>query len=153
MSWTENGPVSLPPRSLAYGAAAAVALAALIGTGIGFRAGWRGEGSPAVAGADQSQSADTAVPAQPIVDVAAVQQPPSTNAAASNAVSQDQEEAASNDIAVKTAAAQAIQSKQATSTATIDEILTPPTEKPQAPAKPTTDEGAPGAPPKSDVPF
>ena len=150
MSWTDNGPVSLPPQGVVWVAAALVGLAALSGVGVGFRAGWRDAGRPTVGGGDQTQP-DSAVMAKPIVDVAAAEQPPPA-AAATNATSQD-EEAATNDIAVKTAQAQALQSKQATSTATIDEILTPPTEKPQAPAKPTTDESAPGGPGKSDVPF
>ena len=149
MSWTDNGPVSVPPPGVVWAAAALVGLAALGGVGVGFRAGWRDAGRPTVGGADQAQP-DSAVAAKPIVDVAAIEQPPPAPAA--NSTSQD-EEAATNDIAVKTAAAQAIQSKQATSTATIDEILTPPSEKPQAPAKPTTDEQAPGGPGKSDVPF
>ena len=151
MSWTEDGPVSTPPSSVVYSAAALVAVAALAGVGIGFRAGWRDVGAPGLAAVGQTQPADTAVIAKPIVDVPAVQAPPAANAVAANATSSDDEEAASNDIAAKTAAAQAIQSRQATTTATIDEILTPPTEKPQAPAKPTTDESAPAG--KSDVPF
>lgn len=149
MSWTDNGPVSLPPQGVVYVAAALVGLAALGGIGVGFRAGWRDAGRPTSGMSDQTQP-DTAVMAKPIVDVAAVSQQPPVPAA--NSTDQRDEAAATNAIAVKTAQAQAIQSKQATSTATIDEILTPPTEKPQAPAKPTTDEGAPGAP-KSDVPF
>ena len=148
MSWTDDGPISLPPQGVVYAAAALVGLAALGGIGVGFRAGWRDAGRPAVAGSDQSQP-DSATPAKPIVDIAAVEQQPPAPAANATA---DNDEDATNAIDVKTAQAQAIQSKQATSTATIDEILTPPTEKPQAPAKPTTDEQAPGSP-KSDVPF
>ncbi|HEY1426170.1 MAG TPA: hypothetical protein VGF50_05815, partial [Caulobacteraceae bacterium] len=64
----------------------------------------------------------------------------------------DQDEAAANTIAAKTAAAQAVQSKPADQPPDIDQMMTSPSEKPQTAAKPTTDEGAPGAP-TNNVPF
>jgi hypothetical protein len=45
-----------------------------------------------------------------------------------------------------------VQSKTAQQPSDIDQMMASPTEKPQAPAKPSTDEGAPGAPTNS-VPF
>ena len=58
-----------------------------------------------------------------------------------------------DDIAAKTAAAQAVQSKPAQTQSDIDDILTSASERPQAPAKPSTDETPPSGPTKSDVPF
>jgi hypothetical protein len=151
MTWTDNGPVSLPPRTVVSGVAAVLAVAAIAGIGFGFRGGWRDSGRPGFGGADQTQGADSAIIAKPIVDIPAVeQQPPAANAAANSAAA-NADESDSNAIAAKTAAVQALQSKQVTTTPDIDSILTPSTEKPQAPAKPSTDEGAPGSP--NDVPF
>jgi hypothetical protein len=148
MSWTDNGPVSVPPQTVVYGAALVVALAALGGVGVGFRAGWRDAGRPALGAGDQTQGADSAIIAKPIVDIGAIEQqaPPDTSNAASPAVEAAQ---ATNDIAVKTAAAQAAQSRPSQGAVNIDDIVASSSEKPQAPAKPTTDEQAP----KSDVPF
>jgi len=154
MAWTQDhtDPVSIPPRGVVYGAATAVALAAVIGLGVGFRSGWR-DGDRAPLGAtDQTQGADTAIIAKPIVDIPQVEQPAPANVVASNAAASDDEDD-SNSIAAKTAAAQALQSKAVTTTPTLDDVEASPSEKPAAPAKPSTDEGEPGAPVKTDVPF
>jgi len=45
-AWTENGPVSLPPRSLAYGAGALLVILAIAGVALGLRAAWREAGAP-----------------------------------------------------------------------------------------------------------
>ena len=45
-SWIDNGPVSLPPRALAYGAGALVLAMAVVGGGLGFDAAWRKPGWP-----------------------------------------------------------------------------------------------------------
>src|SRR5579863_4184665 len=130
MAWTDSGPVSLPPRAVVDGVAAVLVVVAIAGVGLGFRGGWRDGGRPGLAGAGQTQGADSSIIAKPIVDIPSVeQQAPAANTAA-NTAEADADESDSNAIAAKTAAAQALQSKQATSTATIDEILTPPSEKP-----------------------
>jgi len=153
MSWsdTHHGPVSIPPRGVVYGAATAVALAAVIGLGIGFRAGWRDGGRTPFGASDQSQGVDSAVIAKPVVDIPQVEQqaPP---AVAANAID-NSDDNDSNAIAAKAAAAQALQSKPVTTTPTIDDVEASPSEKPEAAAKPSTDEGEPGAPVKTDVPF
>jgi len=151
LAWIENGPVSLPPSQIARLAAAAMFALALAGAALGFRAAQREE-RPSLDEADTV--ADQATPARPIVEIPSVQeQTAAANATASNATADSAGEAAeSNAIAAKTAAAEEVQSKQP---ADIDDILTSQSEKPQAPAKPTGDESAPGAPDKgaNDVPF
>ena len=42
--WTNNGPVSLPPRPMAYGAGVILLVLALAGLGLGLRAGGVGGG-------------------------------------------------------------------------------------------------------------
>jgi hypothetical protein len=154
MSWsdTHNGPVSTPPRGVVYGAATAVALAAVIGVGLGFRAGWRDGGRTPFGGSDPSQGVDSAVIAKPIVDIPQVEQQAPVNTVASNATDNSDDDD-SNAIAAKAAAAQALQSKSVTTTPTIDDVEASPSEKPAAAAKPSTDESEPGAPVKTDVPF
>ena len=150
MSWTEHGPVSLPPRPVAYFAGAILIAAAIVGVGLGVHAGWRND-RPALGSSDQSSGVDGAIPARPLVELPPPPQQEAAANTASNATdSQDQAED-SNTIDVQTAAAQEVQSKPSKSNANIDDILTSSTEKPQAPAKPSTDESAP--PGKSDVPF
>ncbi|HTX50635.1 MAG TPA: hypothetical protein VME40_14715 [Caulobacteraceae bacterium] len=154
MSWSDanEGPISIPPRGVVYGAATAVAVAALVGIGIGFRAGWRDGGRTPFGSSDQSQGVDSAIIAKPIVDIPQVEQQAPANTVASNAAA-DSDDEDSNAIAEKAAAAQALQSKPVTTTPTIDDVEASPTEKPAAAAKPSTDEGEPGAPVKTDVPF
>jgi len=153
MSWSESGPVSTPPRSTVTFVAAALAVVAVVGVGYGAHAVWRAGGSSSVGSGDESQDAQ-AISARPLVDIPAVEQPPVANAApAANAMaSKDQDQAEANTIAEKTAAAQAVQSKPADQATDIDQMMASPSEKPQAPAKPSTDEGAPGAPTNA-VPF
>ena len=153
MAWIENGPVSLPSGGTRAIAAAMICLAALAGVGLGFSTGWRG-GEQRVAGAiDPNQDIDQAPDANPLVNLVEPTAPAAANVAAANAIEakkSDDDDDDSNEIAAKTAAAQAVQSKPADKPADIDDILTSSSEKPQAPAKPTTDEQAP---PKTDVPF
>jgi hypothetical protein len=156
MSWIESGPVSTPSRSTVTFVAVALAAVAVFGAGYGLHEVWRA-GGPATAGAGDASQDAQAIAARPLVDLTAVEQkpPPAANAApAANAVSEkDESDEEANSIAEKTAAAQAVQSKPAQQPGDIDQILTSPSERPQAPAKPSTDEGAPGSPSKSDVPF
>jgi hypothetical protein len=151
-AWIENGPVSLPPRSLAYGVGAALFLLAFVGVGLGLRAAWRESGAPGLAG-DSSQSADSAdtLIAKPIVELPP---PPVANEADNEATTDVKEDDSKADaIQEKTAEAQQVQATASKSGGDIDKILASPTEKPTAPAKPVTDETPPGPPVKSDVPF
>jgi hypothetical protein len=154
MAWIENGPVSLPSGGTRALAAALIGAAAVVGVGFGFSAGWRG-GEQRVAGAiDPNQDIDQAPDAKPLVTLVEPTAPAAANVAASNAAlakKDDDDDDDSNEIAAKTAAVQAEQSKSADEPKNIDDMLASPTEKPQAPAKPTTDEQAP--PSKTDVPF
>jgi len=154
MAWIQNGPVSVPPTPVVGFVAFTIGAAALAAVGLGIHASWRDVSRPA-AGEIDTQISGQATPAQPIVQFALPEAPApaATNApeAATNSV-KDQADA-SQDIAAKTAAAQAVQSKPSQSNGNIDDILTSSSEKPQAPAKPSTDESAPSGPPKSDVPF
>jgi hypothetical protein len=148
-AWTDNGPISLPPRSLAYGAGAALCLLAFVGVGLGLRAAWRETGLPDLtSGAGSGASDADVITAKPIVEL-----PATTNTdvnAASNADTGDQN--GDTDIAAKTAEAQQVQAKPSQPGGDIDQILTSPSEKPTTP-KPTTDEAPPAPPVKSDVPF
>jgi hypothetical protein len=150
MAWIENGPISLPPPTVAAMAGLAIFACALGGIGLGFVGSWRNAQRPSGDIIDQSQGLDQAPIAKPIVDITAAQQqaPAANTAAADNSVSADDNGDNSNSIAAQTAAAQAVQSRPSKS-ADIDDILTSRSEKPQAPAKPSTDENAP----PSDVPF
>ncbi len=154
-AWIENGPVSLPPRPLAYGAGALVFILALAGIALGMRAAWREAGAPDLGG-DRAQRAagDDTLTAKPIVE------PPPPVAAAEPAKDEDKADAAAADktksetLAAQTAAAQAIQAKPSQPAGDIDQILTSANEKPPAPVKPAADETPPPGPPvKSDVPF
>ena len=154
MAWIENGPVSLPRGGPLAFAVVLIAGAAIVGGGFGFSAGWRG-GAPRAAGAiDPNPDIDQAVDAKPLVTIGAPPAPPPvTNAAPTNAAvaRNDDSDDDSNAIAARTAAVQAEQSKPAQTPPNIDDLLASPSERPQAPAKPTTDEQAPPA--KTDVPF
>jgi hypothetical protein len=149
-AWTGDGPVSVPPRGLAYTAGALVFLLALVGIGLGFRAAWRSPTEPGLGDAT-STSGDDAVTAQPIVEL-----PPPVTAPAP-AKEEAKPDAAANDddkakaLAAQTAAAQAVQAKSSKQSQDIDDILTSASEKPPAPVKPAADEAPP--PEKSDVPF
>jgi hypothetical protein len=150
--WIGNGPVSLPPRSLAYGVGFALILLAAAGVGLGLRASWREAGAPELGGGEAGDAAGSdTLTAKPIVEL-----PPPVAAAdnsASNADADAVEDAKADALAAKTEAAQAVQAKPSKTGADIDDILTSTSEKPPAPAKPATDEAPPSAPVKSDVPF
>ena len=71
-AWTDNGPVSLPPRSLAYGAGVLMVALALAGVALGLRAAWREAGAPDLGGAAAEAAAgDDTLTAKPIVDLPA----------------------------------------------------------------------------------
>jgi len=150
MAWTDNGPVSVPPPTVVGVVAFLIGVAALGGIGLGFRASSRDATRPAQ-GLVDTQASGQAILAQPIVDLPQPQAAPkATNTAvASNSTDNGDDSA---DIAQKTAAVQAAQSKPAQAPDNPDDILASPSEKPQAPAKPSTDEAPPSGP-KSDVPF
>lgn len=153
-SWIENGPVSLPPRWLAYTAGALMAVLAVAGVAIGARAAFRDSGAPDVGGASDIASDSSTLTARPIV-----QEPPPVAASdssddADKADSDAADQAKADALAAKAAAAQQIQAKTAKGAGDIDDIMTSPTEKPPAAVKPATDEAPPpGAPVKTDVPF
>jgi hypothetical protein len=149
-TWTENGPISLPSRTLAYGAAVAVVLFAGLGVTMGFEAAFRKSAAPELGAASGSGAKDDALVAKPIVDLAPPA--PAPEDAKDDSADDDADQAKADALAAQTAAAQAIQAKPATAGGNIDEVLASPTEKPPAPAK-GPDEGQPGAPVKSDVPF
>lgn len=149
-AWIENGPISLPPRALALGVGAALCLLAAVGVGLGIRASWRDNGAPDLSGSASASadSGDTLI-AKPIVDL-----PPPPVADTTNQVTADAADDTKADaIQEKTAEAQQVQATASKSGGDIDQILTSPTEKPTAPAKPSADETPPGPPVKSDVPF
>ena len=149
-AWTENGPISLPPRSLAFGVGGALCLLAVVGVGLGIRASWRENDAPNLSGAvtASADSGDTLV-AKPIVEL-----PAAPVADATNTVTADAKDAAKADvIQEKTAEAQQVQATASKSGGDIDQILASPTEKPPPPTKPAADETPPGPPVKSDVPF
>ena len=151
MAWTEHGPVSVPSTPVVGVVAILIGLAALGGVGLGFKASWRDANRPARGQVD-TQASGQAILAQPIVEVPQPQAAPkaaNTFVADTNSANDADD---SDDIAAKTAAVQAAQSKPAQSAGNPDDILASPSEKPQAPAKPSTDEAPPSGP-KSDVPF
>jgi hypothetical protein len=151
-AWTEDGPISLPPRGLALGMGAALVLLAFIGVGLGLRAAWKDTGAPELGGAaaESADSADT-LTAKPIVELPAS---PVANAA-DNTADEADNDTGSDALQEKTAEAQRVQSTTSKTGADIDKILASPSEKPPAPAKQTADEAPPppGPPVKSDVPF
>lgn len=152
-AWTGSGPVSTPPRGLAYGAGAALVLSAFVGLGLGVKAAWRESSAPQLgAAADSVDSADTLV-AKPIVELPAITAP-ANNTAEADASESAAAENRSEAIQEKTAEAQQVQATTSRSGRDIDTILASPTEKPTAPSKSATVEPAPPGPPvKSDVPF
>ena len=154
-AWTGNGPIMLPPRSLAYSAAGLISLTAIIGLGMGFRAAWRAPSEPGSSlDSSRNVTADGELAAHPIIEL-----PPPVTAATSNrdddaaADAATDAEVANESIASKSVAAQALQSKPSSPSGNIDDILTSPQERPPTPVKSPTDEAPPTAPVKSDVPF
>ncbi len=153
--WSGAGPVSLPPRWLAYLAGGLIFAMAIVGVGLGFRAAWRAPVEPGSSSDNgRSSTADGELVAHPIVEmpppVAAPTDGKADDAAADAATDA---EVANESIASKAAAAQALQSKPSSPSGNIDDILTSPQEKPPAPVKSPADEAPPTAPVKSDVPF
>ena len=153
--WTGSGPVSLPPRWLAYSAGCLIVASAIAGVGMGFRAAWRAPSEPGSAlDSRPNATADGELVAHPIVELPPPVAAPTTNASDDAAADAATDAAVANEsIASKAAAAQALQSKASSPSENIDDILTSPQEKPPAPVKSPTDEAPPTAPVKSDVPF
>jgi len=150
-AWTQNGPISLPSRTLAYGAGLAVVLFAVLGVGAGFEAASRRSAGPELDASAEAGAKDDALIAKPIVDLAPPA--PAPEAAKDADADADAEAAKADALAAQTAAAQAIQAKPANAGGNIDEVLASPTEKPVATPGKGADEAPPGAPVKSDVPF
>ena|SRR5579859_474513 len=150
-AWTDNGPISLPSRPLAYGAGLAVMLFAVLGVGAGFEAAFHRSGGPELDAAAEAGAKDDALIAKPIVDLAPPT--PAPEAAKDTSDDADAEAAKADALAAQTAAAQAIQAKPANAGGNIDEVLASPTEKPPTTTTKGADEAPPGAPVKSDVPF
>jgi hypothetical protein len=146
-SWIDNGPVSLPPRALAYGAGALVLVLAVVGGGLGFGAAWRRQAGPELSSAGPANQPGDII-AKPIVEIAPP--PPAPEESKDDSADDQANDEAKAD--AQTAAAQAIQSK-ADAKGDIDQIMTSSSEKPPTPVKPPTDEAPPTAPVKSDVPF
>jgi len=156
MAWIDNGPVSLPPRWLAYTVGFLAVALAIGGVGVGFHTAWRNGDRVSVGGGARAAD-DTAVAARPIVvlpemeqQAAAANAATATNTAAADDADDNDDE--TNSLASRSAAAQAVQSHVTMAGANIDDLNTSHTERPQAPAKPSADESAPSDG-KSDVPF
>lgn len=145
--WIENGPVSLPPRAIAYGAGFLVLAMAVVGGGLGFDAAWRRQAGPELSAAGPANQPGDLI-AKPIVEIAPP--PPAPEESKDDSADDQANDEAKAD--AQTAEAQASQGK-ANANGDIDQIMASPTEKPPAPVK-----GPPEAPPgtapvKSDVPF
>jgi hypothetical protein len=153
--WSGAGPVSLPPRWLAYLAGLFIFIMAIVGVGMGFRAAWRAPNEPGSnSGNSRSVAADGEIVAHPIVEMPPPVAAPSVDKSDDAAADVAKDSAAADEsIASKTAAAQDLQSKSSKSSGNIDDILASPQEKPPAPVKAQADEAPPTAPVKSDVPF
>jgi hypothetical protein len=153
-TWTANGPVSLPPRWLAYTAGAIVMALAVVGVGMGVRAAFRDGGAPDLGGPSDSAADRSTLVAAPIVQAPPPVAAPDTSADADKQDDADAEQAKADALAAKAAMAQEIQAKPSKPDGDIDDILASPSEKPPAPVKPAADEAPPpGAPVKTDVPF
>jgi hypothetical protein len=144
-AWTDNGPISLPSRPLAYGAGLAVLAFAALGAGLGFQASARKAVTPELGGGARG-GADDALIARPIVDLA----PPS-----SAPVQDRNDDAGSDDEMAKTdVAAPPADAANAAGPAAAPGAAAPaapPADRSQAAPAPGD---APAAPPvKSDVPF
>ena len=147
--WMNNGPVSLPPRAVAYAAGLVLSALALGALGFGLKAGFR-DGAPEAAGASARIAADgTTEEARPIV---VLPPPVAAPVAATAAPVKDEmtDEEKAREAAAQTAAAQQIQAKANKQGQDIDDILTSSSEKPLPPVKPSTDEAPPA---RSDVPY
>jgi hypothetical protein len=138
--WTENGPISLPTRPLAYGAGLVVIGFAVLGGSLGFQASSRRVAGPE-AGAERGTGADDAIAARPIVDLS-----PTTAAPVADKRSVDEPDSGDADEDAQPAPNAPDQTGPA---AAAPEA---PAEKPAPPVKPA-DEAAPAPPVKSDVPF
>jgi hypothetical protein len=148
--WIDNGPVSLPPRILAYGAGAVVLGLAIAGAGLGFDAAWRRQGGQEPSVSQPANRAGDLV-AKPIVEIAPPTPAPEADKEDDDDKANDQAKAEA--LAAQTAAAQSLQAKPAAK-GDIDDILTSPTEKPPPAIKAPIDEAPPtNAPVKTDVPF
>ena len=151
-AWIENGPVSLPPRSVVVGAAVFLVLAAVAGVGVGLRAGWRDGRATSYADGSAKPTADDALTAHPIVEIAPPKAPTQELTPDEKKAQEEAEAAAkAREIAARQAAAQALQSSPDRHAGNIDDILTSASEKPPAPVKPPSD--AAETPPAGDVPF
>ncbi|MBV8684989.1 MAG: hypothetical protein JO111_19110 [Caulobacteraceae bacterium] len=147
--WIDNGPVSLPPRALAYGAGAFVLVMAVVGGGLGFDAAWRRQAGPDINATGPANQPGDLV-AKPIVEIAPPAPAPEESKDEDNADDQANDAAKAD---AQTAAAQANQGNGDTKS-DIDQIMTSATEKPPAPVKGPPEAPPPGtAPVKSDVPF
>jgi cell division protein FtsN len=153
-AWSGAGPVSLPPRWLAYLAGGLIFITAVVGVGLGFLAAWRAPNEPGAASENgRNTTADGELVAHPIVELPPPAAPTADKSDDAAADAATDAEVANESIASKTAAAQALQSKASNASGNIDDILTSPQEKPPAPVKSAADEAPPTAPVKSDVPF
>jgi len=153
-TWTDNGPVSLPPRWLAYTAGAIVMALAIVGVGMGMRAAYRDAGAPDLGGPSDGAADKSTLVAAPIVQAPPPVAAPDASADADKQDAADAEQAKADALAAKAAMAQEIQAKPSKPDGDIDDILASPSEKPPAPVKPAADEAPPpGAPVKTDVPF
>jgi hypothetical protein len=148
-AWIRNGPVSLPPRWLAYSAGAVVVAFAILGVALGMRAAWHDSGAPDLGSAADGAADQGVLTAKPIVETPPPVMPSENTVAKGDAADADQAKA--DALAAKEAAAQEIQAKPSKPAGDIDDILASPTEKPPAAVKPATDEAPP--PVKTDVPF
>lgn len=151
-AWTDNGPISLPSRPLAYGAGLAIVLLAFAGASLGLQASLRKAAAPGLeAAAGSAAGKDDALIAKPIVDLAPPAPPP--NEAGDPQADAENDAAKADALAAQTAQAQSIQAKPSKPGDSIDDVLASPSEKPAAPGKGPAEDAPPGAPVKSDVPF
>lgn len=149
-SWIENGAISLPPRTIAYGVGVALAVMALVGLGVGWQAASRPASGLETAGVTTASDANT-MTATPLVDLTPTQT--AKPAETSSSDSGDAAAAKADDLAAQTAKAQALQAKPNGTPGDIDAIMTSASEKPPSPTKPSAVEAPPNGPVKSDVPF
>jgi hypothetical protein len=153
-TWIPNGPVSLPPRWLAYSAGAIVVALAVLGAGMGVRAAFRDGGAPDLGGPAGGAADKSTLVAGPIVQAPPPVAAPDASADADKDDAADADQQKADALAAKAAMAQEIQAKPSKPGGDIDDILASPSEKPPAAVKPTADETPPpGAPVKTDVPF
>jgi len=153
-TWTTNGPVSLPPRWLAYTAGAVVMALAIVGVGMGVRAAFRDGGAPDLGGVSDGAADNSTLVAAPIVQAPPPVAAPDSSADADKQDDADADQAKADALATKAAMAQEIQAKPSKPAGDIDDILASPNERPPAPVKPGADEAPPSsAPVKTDVPF